>query len=127
MGTVVILEGRLRVRGQAGRVGPMDDDTTRKASLVRVLDWLFRDRSSGRYVVAQWPNAALIVFLLARVAEWALGPEGTGSRIIHWLGTAALLWWSAGELGWGVNPFRRILGGVVMTVLAFGIVRGALD
>ena len=102
------------------------DDTPRKASIVRDLDWLFRDRSSGRYVVAQWPNAALLVFLFARLAEWALGSEGTGSRIIHWLGTAALLWWSAAELAWGANPFRRILGAVVMTALAFGIVRGAL-
>lgn len=99
----------------------MTGRTTHRASLLRGLDWLFRDRSSGRYVVVQWPNAALVLFLVARVAEWVLGSGGTGSRLIHWLGTAALLWWSVGELARGVNPFRRILGAVVLTALVFSI------
>jgi len=83
----------------------------------RAIDWLFRDRSTGKYVVVSWPNLPLWVFIVARALEWLTG----GSSILRWIGTVALLWWAFGELVRGVNPFRRILGGGVLVFVAVGI------
>lgn len=93
------------------------------ARLNHGVDWLFRDRSSGRIVIMQWPNPPILVFLAARVLGWALGPDASVSRFLQWLGTAALLWWSTAEVGWGVNPFRRMLGAVVLALVVLGVIR----
>lgn len=83
-----------------------------------VVDWLFRDRESGRLVVGQWPNAAIGVWALcaaARLADLPADAEDT----LRWVGAGALLVWAVDEVARGANPFRRILGGVV---LAFQVV-----
>jgi len=81
-----------------------------------VIDWLLRDRSTGRIVVAQRPNVPLVVFVVARVADRLLDPSTSALR---WIGTAALLWWAGDEVLRGVNPFRRLLGaGVGLATLA---------
>lgn len=76
-----------------------------------VIDWLFRDRKSGRIVVAQWPNLALLVWLGAK-ATAALFDVDTGI-----VATAALGWWAVDEIVRGVNPWRRMLGAVVLAGL----------
>lgn len=87
---------------------------------------MFLDRSTGRYKVVQWPNLPLLGFLVARVLERVLGLTGTAGDILHWAGTLALLWWAADELIRGVNPFRRMLGGGVLIVLAVMTIAAAL-
>lgn len=82
---------------------------------------MFRDRSTGRVVIAQFPNLPLIVFLVAAAIRRFASPEGTAGTAVSLVATAAILWWSADELLRGVNPFRRILGGVVAVVTFLGL------
>jgi hypothetical protein len=41
--------------------------------------------------------------------------------VITVIATAALLWWAVGEVGWGVNPFRRLLGGFIIVATVVGL------
>lgn len=86
-----------------------------------MVDWLFRDRSTGRIVLGQLPNVAILVFIVARVLEWLTDAQGRTGAILHWVGTAALLWWAGDELLRGVNPFRRMLGAAVLAVVLYGV------
>jgi hypothetical protein len=83
-----------------------------------VIDWLFRDRATGRIVVAQWPNLSFGIFLVARIADRVIDPS---SPALRWIATVALLWWAADELVRGVNPWRRILGAVVGAATIVGL------
>ena len=87
---------------------------------MRAFDWCFRDRTSGRVVVAQLPNGPLVVFLVARLLGRVFDPAGTVRVALDVVATGALLWWSTDEVLRGVNPFRRLLGGIVLvgTVVA---------
>ncbi len=89
-----------------------------------VADWLFLDRRTGRYVVGQMPNVPLLVFLVARGIESLAGPQGTWGTAVRWTGTVAILWWAGDEVLRGVNPFRRILGTVVLAAVGWGILSG---
>ena len=53
--------------------------------------------------------------MLCRVVERPL--SGTVADVLHWTGTGALIWWAIAELLQGVNPFRRLLGAVVLVGL----------
>jgi hypothetical protein len=63
----------------------------------------------------QRPNLPLCLFLVCRLVAWPLA--GRASDVLHWLGSVALAWWAADELARGVNPFRRLLGAVVLLVV----------
>lgn len=78
------------------------------------VDWLFRDRTTGRITIAQFPNAALGVFLLASVLRLLLDPDGPAGTALNVLATGGLVWWAVDELVRGVNPWRRLLGGAVL-------------
>jgi len=64
--------------------------------------------------VAQRPNISLSLFLILWAARYVLRPSGKAEDVLQLLGAGALVWWSADELVRGVNPFRRILGLVVL-------------
>jgi hypothetical protein len=83
----------------------------------RSVDWLFRSRVTGRYTVAQRPNAPLVLFIGFRIAQAVVSPNGTAHDVLRWLAIVALGWWGVDELLRGVNPFRRILGAAVLTSL----------
>ena len=87
------------------------------------LNWLFRDRKTGRIVVAQKPNAALIAFLILRIAAAITSAKGTAGNLLDWAGSAALAWWALDELLRGVNPFRRALGAVALGVLGWSLIK----
>jgi hypothetical protein len=91
--------------------------------LGRGLDWMFRDRTTGGVVVMQAPNSPLAIFLVATAVRVVAHPHGTVGRVVFALGTAALLLWAGEEVVQGVNPFRRILGGVVVLAVVIGLVR----
>ncbi len=85
-------------------------------------NWLFRDRSTGRIVVAQWPNVPLWIFIAVTAVRTLAHPHGTASTVISIVGMASLAWWAVDELARGVNPFRRILGAVVLLGVLAGLV-----
>ena len=89
-----------------------------------MIDWLFRDRATGRIVVAQRPNLSFGIFLVAAIVRRFADPAGTAGTIVSAIATIALLWWAADEVVRGVNPFRRILGAVVATVTVAGLLLG---
>ena len=85
-----------------------------------MIDWLFRNRQTGRITVAQFPNMALWVFLVASALRRFLDPGGWTGTGLDVVATGSLMWWAIDELVRGVNPWRRLLGG---GVLAAQIVR----
>jgi len=81
-------------------------------------NWLFRDRSTGGIVIAQWPNAPLTLWLVTVAARWVFHPRGDWSTIVQVVGIVALVIWATDEIARGVNPWRRMLGaGVLLTLL----------
>jgi len=83
----------------------------------RSVDWLFRNHITGKYTVAQVPNAPLVLFVGFRIAQAFVSPDGTPHDVLRWLAIVALAWWGVDELVRGVNPFRRILGAAVLSSL----------
>ena len=88
---------------------------------MRLLDWLFRNRSTGRYTVAQLPNWPLGVWLAVSVVRWIAHPVGTVGTVLHVVATGALLVWAIDELVRGVNPWRRALGAATAAVVLAGL------
>ena len=90
--------------------------------LTRFTDWFWRDRRTGRVVIAQWPNLWLWIFavasLIERISDTA-GSIGIGARITA---TAFLLIWAGDEVLRGVNPWRRCLGTAVLIGLLVRLV-----
>jgi hypothetical protein len=80
----------------------------------RVFEWLFRDRRTRRITIAQFPNAALGLFLAASVLRWLLDPSGALRTALGVLAAGGLMWWAIDEVLRGVNPWRRLLGGTVL-------------
>lgn len=74
-------------------------------------DWWFRDRTTGERVVAQPPNAPILVVIAATLVS-RLAPSGPVRRAAGVVATAALAYWSILEIVRGVNPWRRLLGAV---------------
>jgi hypothetical protein len=65
----------------------------------------------------------LASFLAATAVRVIAHPHGTVGRVVSAFGTAALLLWAGEEVLNGVNPFRRILGGVVFVAVVIGLAR----
>jgi hypothetical protein len=89
---------------------------------VPVVDWMLRDRRTGRIVIAQWPNTALAVWLGATLVGRVIEPTGGWGTALRAVATLALGWWAVDEIVRGVNPWRRLLGTVVLAGLAWSLV-----
>lgn len=87
-----------------------------------LIDWLFRDRTTGRITIAQFPNAPLWAFLVASVLRRLLTPAGTVDSTLRVVAAGSLFWWAADELIRGVNPWRRLLGAGVLAAQLVGLV-----
>jgi hypothetical protein len=86
----------------------------RGRGLGRVVDWPFRSRTTGRITIAQFPNTALGLFLIASLLRSVFDPTGWPGTALRVLATGGLVWWAVDELLRGVNPWRRLLGGAVL-------------
>lgn len=84
----------------------------------RVVHWIFEDRSTGRLVVGQWPNLPLWIWIVASVVG-----RFTDNAVVGAVAAMALAVWAILEVAKGVNPFRRILGAVVLLGLLARVVR----
>jgi hypothetical protein len=83
----------------------------------KATGWVFRDRRTGRIVIAQRPNAPLIVALACFVAHRLVAGPDPWPAVLTAAGTAALVVWAGDEVVRGVNPWRRALGAAVLAVL----------
>lgn len=79
----------------------------------RWFDWWFRDRH-GRVVVAQTPNLTLWIWIAATAVRVGLDPSGAPGATVRVIGVTALLAWALDEIVRGVNPWRRLLGTLVL-------------
>jgi hypothetical protein len=93
------------------------------SKLRRIVRWMFVNRRTGGITVAQWPNAALSVFIALSITRRFNIPKGTSQIALRPLSAVAILVWGTDELIRGVNPFRRILGllVVVATIGSFAL------
>ena len=82
--------------------------------LARFVDWFWRDRHTGRIVIAQWPNLWLWIFATASVVDLITNSAGPVGIVVHMVETMALVLWAGDELLRGVNPWRRCLGLAVL-------------
>lgn len=88
-----------------------------ESSPTRVLSlgWWVRDQNGG-LTLAQWPNPALAVWLVAVVVGWTGVLGATRSATLAGVGQGALVVWALDELVRGASPVRRLLGAVVLAV-----------
>jgi len=92
----------------------------------RALRWMFLNRRTGRITVAQWPNIPLSVFILLSIALVSIRPSGHTEMVVRVSSDVALLVWAVDEVVRGVNPFRRILGFVVLVATIANVAAGGL-
>lgn len=88
---------------------------------MRLVDWLFRDRVHGGITIAQFPNWSLGLWMVCLVVRIVGHPKGTTGTVVEVVGTAALAVWALDEIARGVNPWRRILGTVVLAATIVGV------
>ena len=74
--------------------------------------WWIRDRD-GHVVLAQAPNASILVWLASVVIGWTGLLDDHRDGILTTVGRGALVAWSLDELFRGSTPLRRVLGAVV--------------
>lgn len=73
------------------------------------VDWVFKSRETGRLTFAQWPNPPLWIYIAAKLLHALVAWDP-----LNWIALLALLFWAFDELVRGVNPFRRLLGLVML-------------
>ena len=91
-------------------------------TLKGIVDWWFRDRQTGKIVVAHVPNVPILLWMATVVARWFVAPESSADTVLEWAGSVTLGWWAVDELVRGVNPWRRALGVAGCIVVLVGVV-----
>jgi hypothetical protein len=86
------------------------------------LDWMFRSRETGRITLGQPANLEQRIFSGA-ILLGVLLPKSKLRIGVGVVAVLALLIWAIDEIARGVNPFRRILGGVALGGLVWLAVR----
>ena len=88
--------------------------------LTSLGEWLFRNRRTGQITVAQFPNAALLVWMVGSALLLLINPQGRLRDVLVVVAALGLAAWAIDEVVRGVNPFRRILGAGVITWMLVG-------
>lgn len=88
------------------------------------LRWWFENRRTGAITVVQFPNWPLwgigATWLVASVVD----PGSGFGRAASWTGTGLWIIWAGDEIARGVNPWRRLLGGVVLAWQVVALIGG---
>lgn len=71
------------------------------------------ETSDGEIVIAQKPNALIIIWLACWIGAQFVTNQQSSNYISN-IGTVALVLWALSELFKGVNTFRKLLGLVVL-------------
>jgi len=91
---------------------------------VRILSsrWWFESRETGRITLAQFPNWPLFAIAVGWLVRLVVNES---SEVYVFAGgaiTALWLFWGVDELMRGVNPWRRLLGALVIVWQLIGLV-----
>lgn len=81
-----------------------------------IFQWMFRSRETGRITIMQRPSLALTMALIAIVVRTLLHPAGSAGVALTVLVGVTLTVWAVLEIVRGVNPWRRLLGAVVLVL-----------
>lgn len=76
--------------------------------------WWFENRATGEITVAQFPNWPLFALGVAWVVGLAAAEGSTLEEVARGAVTGLWIYWGADELIRGVNPWRRLLGSLVI-------------
>ncbi len=76
--------------------------------------WWFENRETGEVTIAQFPNWPLFVIAFGWLVRALAGNGSTVYDVAGGILTVLWLYWGAGELLRGVNPWRRLLGAAVI-------------
>ncbi len=93
------------------------------ASPRRAARWLFVNRRRGGITVVQWPNIPLAAYIVASVVPRVVHLHDTVHSVVRTIGVVALIVWALDEVWRGVNPFRRLLGGVILGLTVVHLLR----
>lgn len=101
---------------EAGGTPALDDGREIERPDPRPLSWRwwFENRLTGELTVAQSPNWPLFAIFGTWLVRWFAAADSSLAQGAGWLGTALWLFWGGDELLRGVNPWRRVLGTVVI-------------
>jgi hypothetical protein len=96
---------------------PSPTPTAQRSAVAR----FFTNPGTGELAIAQWPNAPLLIFLVATAVRLLVHPEGTAGTLLAIVSGAAVVVWSVLEIARGDSPFRRVLGAVVLVATVAGL------
>ena len=85
--------------------------------------WWVQDEH-GKVVIAQAPNAALVVWLVCLVVGVVVPLSGAAAATVTAVGRGGLLAWALDELWRGASPFRRVAGALVLAFELVVLLRG---
>jgi len=93
-----------------------------RTKLRSVFDWFFRDRRTGRILVAHIPNLAILLWMATVLARQLTVEGTTADTLLAWAGSFTLGWWAIDEVVRGVNPWRRFLGLAGCIAVVVGVI-----
>jgi len=87
-----------------------------------VWRWWFENRNTGEITIAQFPNWPLAGIGFAAIVRRLADDGTTVDSAAGWVITSLWLYWGADEVVRGVNPWRRLLGVLVIAWQGWSLV-----
>lgn len=103
---------------EPGETGMAEGRTTLRAA----FDWFFRDRQTGRILIAHVPNLPILLWFATVLARQLTVEGSTAESLLLWAGSITLGWWAVDEVVRGVNPWRRVLGLAGCVAVVVGVI-----
>lgn len=103
-------------RARGARVGVVSRPADAAASPLppRIFSAPWWTAGRGWSGIAQWPNPAITVWLVAVVIGWSgIVADASRGATLAGVGHGALVVWALDELLRGDSPFRRLMGAIV--------------
>ncbi|MBT5139145.1 MAG: hypothetical protein HOH36_03620 [Acidimicrobiaceae bacterium] len=76
--------------------------------------WWFENRETGELTVAQFPNWPVFAIGVATVTRRIVDDGSRIQAITGFVGPLLWIYWAGDELIRGVNPWRRVIGVLVL-------------